>query len=123
VGVANRNPILDTQLYEVLFDNGSTQEYMANTIFENLYSQVDPEENEYLLLEEITNHHCKYDVISKDDMFLDKEKQMPKRTTKGWDLLVHWKDGTTAWKPSKDLKESNNPVQAAKYKNQILPGG
>jgi hypothetical protein len=35
-------------------------------------------------------------------------------TTKGWKLLVGWKDGTTDWLPLKDLKESY-PVQVAEY--------
>lgn len=44
-----------------------------------------------------------------------------KRTTKGWKLLVQWRDGTSTWTPLKDLKESN-PVQVAEYAmaNQIL---
>jgi hypothetical protein len=28
-------------------------------------------------------------------------------TTKGWKLLVKWKDGTSTWVPLKDLKDSN----------------
>jgi hypothetical protein len=35
-------------------------------------------------------------------------------TTKGWKLLVGWKDGTTDWLPLKDLKESY-PVQVTEY--------
>ena len=37
-----------------------------------------------------------------------------RRTTKGWQLLVQWKDGSSSWTPLKDLKESN-PVEVAKY--------
>jgi hypothetical protein len=29
-----------------------------------------------------------------------------RKTTKGWELLVRWKDGTETWTPLKDLKES-----------------
>jgi hypothetical protein len=35
-------------------------------------------------------------------------------TTKGWKLLVEWKDGSTDLLPLKDLKESY-PVQVAEY--------
>jgi hypothetical protein len=35
-------------------------------------------------------------------------------TTKGWKLLVEWRDGTTDWLPLKDLKESY-PVQVVEY--------
>jgi hypothetical protein len=74
---------LDTRLYEVFFDDGLTQEYQANTIVENLYSQVDPEGNEYLLLEEIIDHQCNDHAIAKDNIYLDKAKQNPKQTTQG----------------------------------------
>jgi hypothetical protein len=35
-------------------------------------------------------------------------------TTKGWKLLVEWKDGMMDWLPLKDLKESCL-VQVAEY--------
>ena len=39
---------------------------------------------------------------------------MNKRTTRGWELLVEWKDGSMNWVPLKDLKNSN-PVDLAEY--------
>jgi hypothetical protein len=41
-------------------------------------------------------------------------RKLPKRTTKGWELLVEWKDGNTSWIPLKDIKETN-PVKVAEY--------
>jgi hypothetical protein len=35
-------------------------------------------------------------------------------TTRGWDINVEWKDGTSSWIPLKDLKDSN-PVKLAEY--------
>ena len=35
-------------------------------------------------------------------------------TTRGWSLLVQWKDGSTSWEKLKDLKASN-PVEVAEY--------
>lgn len=43
IGLANQNPFLDTRQYEVQFPDGSTEAFNANTIAENLYSQVDEE--------------------------------------------------------------------------------
>ena len=40
--------------------------------------------------------------------------QKRKRTTKGWTLLVHWKDGSQDWIPLKDMKDAY-PVQVAEY--------
>ncbi|GFH50450.1 Blackbeard [Chaetoceros tenuissimus] len=37
-----------------------------------------------------------------------------KKTTRGWELLVEWKDGMMSWVPLKDLKNSN-PVELAQY--------
>ena len=37
-----------------------------------------------------------------------------RKTTKGWDFLCLWKDGSSTWAPLKDLKESN-PVDIAEY--------
>ena len=37
-----------------------------------------------------------------------------RETTKGWELLVRWKDGTTSWVPLKDMKE-RYPVQTCEY--------
>ena len=37
-----------------------------------------------------------------------------KKTTRGWELCVEWKDGTSNWVKLKDLKDSN-PVELAEY--------
>jgi hypothetical protein len=66
-----------------------------------------------------TNRHA----LSKDDGFTVSGQtgvRRPKITTRGWELCVEWKDGTSTWVPFKDLKESN-PVEIAEYAiaNQI----
>jgi len=43
VGQCHNNPILDTQCYEVQFGDGSTVEYTANLVAENMLSQSDSE--------------------------------------------------------------------------------
>jgi hypothetical protein len=40
-----------------------------------------------------------------------------KETTKGWEILIQWKDGTTTWEMLKDVKESY-PVQLTEYAHQ-----
>jgi hypothetical protein len=77
IGTANRNSILDTHLYEVRFEDGSSKEYAANAIAENLYSQVDPEGNEFLLLDEIVKFRKKANAVSRKDMYLDDAKRQP----------------------------------------------
>ncbi len=56
VGSANDNPILDTRSYIADFDDGNQTELTANMIAGSLYSQCDPDGNQYVLLEEIVDH-------------------------------------------------------------------
>lgn len=117
VGRSNQNPLLDTRVYEVHFPDGTEQEYTANLIAESLYSQVDDEGNQFILLDEILDHASDEKAVKPEDAHVQGTKGSNphlKRTTKGWKLLVSWKDGTTTWVPLKDLKESN-PVEVAEY--------
>ena len=51
----------------------------------------------------------------KDGTFITKSgTRRDKPTTKGWKLLVSWKDGTTSWVRLADMKESF-PVEVAEY--------
>jgi hypothetical protein len=110
------NPIFDIREYQVLFHNGSTNCYVVNMIAESLYSQVDSDGREFILIKEIVDHLLDGSVVLVDDAYyVDPNGRTSRRmTTKGWKLLVEWKDGTTDWLPHKDLKESY-PVQVAEY--------
>ena len=123
IGKANSNPILDTRVYEVQFPDGHLEEYSANVIAESMYSQVDDEGNQFLLLQEIVDHRKDSQALSKDDMYVQgtNGNRHLKKTTKGWKLCVAWKDGSTSWEPLKNLKESH-PVQVAEYavNNQLV---
>ena len=116
VGKRNANPLLDTREYEVTYPDGSTEAMMANTIAENLYAQVDKEGRSYAVLGTILDHRTNGHAVTKDDGYItDKRgRRHQKRTTRGWDLQVEWRDGSTSWLPLKDLKESN-PVEVAEY--------
>ncbi len=116
IGLRNSNPILDTRSYEVQFADGEISTYQANMIAEHMFSQVDSEGHELQLLEEIVDHRTNGDAISKDEGY-EKTRSgnmIPKKTTKGWELLVNWKDKSTSWVKLKDIKESH-PVQVAEY--------
>ena len=123
IGRRNQNPILDTREYEVEMPNGTIAEYTANTIAENIYSQVDSEGRQYLMLSEIIDHKKDLSAITKDQGFTTSYNgnRVKKKTTKGWKLCVEWKDGTSTWVPLKELK-SSNPVEVAEYvvTNQIV---
>jgi hypothetical protein len=114
MGLAHLNPILNTRLYKVEFPDGSTDAFGANIIAESMYLQIDDEGHSFQLLKEIINHESDGNAVSKDDVYVKEPggNCTPWRTTKGWKLLVQWKDGTSNWIPLKDLKESN-PVETA----------
>ena len=115
-GTYNKNPILDTRVYDVMFPDGATCQYAANVIAESMYSQVDSNGHHTLLLKEITDHRKSNTAIHIDDKFIISKtgRKSLRKTTKGWDFLCLWKDGSSTWAPLKDLKESN-PVDIAEY--------
>jgi hypothetical protein len=116
IGRANSNPILDNRMYKVMFPDGDTAEYTANVIAECLYSQVDNEGNQYLLLQDIIDWKKTQDAVDNNEILqVSHNGNIHKRcTTKGWKLCVLWKDGTTSWESLKDLKESF-PIQVAEF--------
>lgn len=110
VGIRDNNPMLDTREYEVEFvKDKQVASYTANMIAENIYANVDQDGRSYSILDEIIDHKKKRSAVSREDV-----TARNRITTKGWFLLVRWKDGSTSWIPLKDLKDSN-PVQVAEY--------
>jgi hypothetical protein len=101
VGLRNANPLRDTREYEVEFPDGSTDALMANLIAENMFSQIDSEGRSYAILKEIVDHRTNGHALSIDDgFFIGKGgRKHPKMMTRGWDILVEWKDGTSSWLP------------------------
>ena len=115
-GKAHKNPLFDTRAYMVEFKDGSVSEYTANIIAENIYSQVDEEGRSYSLLQEISGHRHDESAIRKEDGYdvSYNGNRVPKKTTKGWQIQVEWKDGNSEWLPLKRTKD-NNPVELAEY--------
>ena len=116
IGTANDNPILDTRLYEVEYLDGHKASLAANTIAENLFSQVDEEGNRHVLLDAIADHRVDGSQLKQEDGIIVSKNggRRHKETTKGWEILAQWKDGSTSWETLKDMKESY-PVQVAEY--------
>ena len=116
IGLANENPILDTRMYEVEYLDGERMSLAANNIAENLFAQIDGDGNRQVLMDKIIGHRSNKHAIKQQDTFIV-TKTGPKRrkeTTKGWELLIRWKDGGTYWVALNDIKESY-PVHEAEY--------
>lgn len=112
----NQNPLLDHSIYEIEYYDGNTERVTANSIAESMLSQVDSEGRHYQIMNEIVDHRKLPSAIDISDGYIHSRSgnRTPKKTTRGWELLVEWKDGSTSWVPLSDLK-SANPVQLAEY--------
>jgi hypothetical protein len=114
-GRANANSMLDTRTYEIEFPDGRSDEYTANVIEENMYTQCDIEGRQYNLMEGIIDHKTDGRAVAPADMYIKHgSNNKVRKTIKGWHLCAEWKDGTTSWERLADLKESN-PVEVAEY--------
>jgi hypothetical protein len=116
VGRAHANPILDTRMFEVEFLDGTKQALSANVIAENMFAQVDGEGRRLMLLKEIIDHRSTKEAINKSDAYITMSngRKSRRQTTKGWELLIRWKDGNETWTTLKDMKEAY-PVETAEY--------
>jgi hypothetical protein len=98
------------------YEDGTADRMFGNIIAANLYAQLDEEGKSHVLLKEIVDHRKKKDAIEKQNGFTVAQygARIPKRTTRGWELCVEWRNGDTTWVPLKDLKDTN-PVELAEY--------
>ena len=112
-GKADANPAKDTREYDVEFEDGDVTPYTANIIAANMISEVDASGSTTILFDEIMDHKYDGNAVKKASTN-PKKRNKQQRTTKGWKLLVKWKDGSTSWERLADIKESY-PVKAAEY--------
>ena len=116
IGIANQNPIIDTRMYEVEYQDGYKASLTANAIVHNLFAQVYKEGNRHVLFDEILDHRTNGLEIKQKDAFVMNKTGTKRRkeTTQGHDLLLGWKDGISTWVALKDSKEAY-PVQVEEY--------
>ena len=116
-GRYDENPILNSIVYDVEFDDGTVREYAANVIAENMLTQVDADGYSTSILKVIIDYErddstaipkCDGYVVTKSG-----QKRM-RKTTVGWKLLVQWADDSETWVPLRHLKESN-PIEVAEF--------
>ena len=70
-----------------------------------------------MILEDIIDHFANDAAVRKEDGYVINPRCNTKRrkmTTKGWEICVQWKDGSTSWIALKDIKNLY-PIEAAKY--------
>ena len=67
VGRAHANPFFDTREYDIEFTDGSVDNYTSDVTKEKMFAQVDDEGNQYLLMNEITDHSMENTAIPISD--------------------------------------------------------
>ena len=79
-------------------------------------AKVDSEVHHYQFLQKITDHKKDRSAIPISDGTIRSHNGniVPKKTTRGWDLLAEWNYISSRWIPLKYLKVSN-PIELAKY--------
>ena len=81
-----------------------------------MYAQCNPEGNQYVLFDSIVDYRRSTTAITKADQKVVKAngRTFLRRSTKGWQLCVQWKDGSTSWERLADMKETH-PLECAEY--------
>jgi hypothetical protein len=104
IGISSSNPILDTREYEVECHDGHRLLVLLLMFVENVFSQIDDEGHHHVLLKVIVDHKSDGTAAKADDGYIVSANGSKTRrlTTKGWKLLVAWKDGSVSWEPLKD---------------------
>ena len=89
---------------------------IVNLIAENIIARVDDEDHSHMMLDEVEDHRVLENAISrsKGTFITSQGTSRKKRTTKGWDLLIRWKDGSSNWVSLKDIKASY-PIEVMEY--------
>ena len=93
-GPSNKNPILDTIMYLVQFDDGEVTELTVNVISAQMYAQCDPDGNMYVMLGDLTYHRKSIKALYIEDQ---KATDSHGRNVMGWQNCCQWKDGNTSW--------------------------
>ena len=82
-----------------MFLDSTTDEVEANIIAEAMVSECDLEGRQYKLLREIADHKKDGNALNvADGSYRTRAgNPVPKRTTRGWKLLMEWVDGSMDW--------------------------
>ena len=79
-----------------------------NLIAEKLFEKVDQEGNIFVLIDSIINTRTnRTQTLQKDAFVIPKSgTKRRKNTTKGWEVCIRWKDGSTTWNKLRYIKDS-----------------
>ena len=118
IGSHNKNTLLNTLVYDVMFPDGDVKKYAANLICKDVLLQVYTNGYYTNTMEAILDHNRDGTAVCMANKFFKKKQGKPtqRHTTVGWSFLIKCKNGPKEWVHLKVLKESN-PVNVAEYAN------
>ena len=92
----------------MVYLDGTTEVMTSKIIAEKFLSQVDNEGHCHMVLDEIIDHRCDGTQISLEEGYYTARSghKTWKRTTRGWQVYVQWKDRSGDWVAMKDIKYS-----------------
>ena len=95
---------------------GDVTELTANAIAGSMYAMCDENGDHILIFDAIVDHRKNDNAMTRTEQkFVDSRgKQQYKRSTKGWEVCVRWKNGSTTWEKLSAFKECY-PVQTSEY--------
>ena len=120
VGQFHENPLLNTIIYDVEFPDGMVRQYAANTISENILSQVDSDGHTHNVIEAIIDYESDGHAVEKGHEYVvtRRGRKRLRHTTAGWKLLVFWHSGHEEWVPLKRMKEVY-PLEVADFAKAV----
>lgn len=113
---AYENLALGTHTYGVEFEDVEEAELSANVIAQSMYAQCKPRRNTYVMFNSFIGYRgCITALDYTDHMSKKKDgRTCTRRSTRGWQLHVLFKDGSKQWIKLSVLKASH-PLECAEY--------
>ena len=96
VGSFNHKKMLDSRIYDIMFMDGTVQPLATNRIALSMYEHVDSEGFTTKILDQVQRHRKNDESIEKSDGYVKDSKGRRSRriTTKGYDFLTKFRDGS-----------------------------
>ena len=90
IGISSDNPIINTRIYEVKYQDGRTAALAANLIDGNLFAQVDEEGNRSVLFDKIVDVRTDGTQVLQQDVFMTTSSgtQRPVTSTNVWEVNI-----------------------------------
>ena len=106
--MVDRSELQQKRMYGVEYSNVYKTVMTANAITSNLFSQVDQDGQRFLLFNAIIDLRTDGAQIKVGDyvIHMSNGNKRSRDTTKGWEVCIQWKDGSSTWNQVKDVTES-----------------